>query len=104
LGFKRALRAWDALPRDYRRRWGIETGFRVEKGFGAKTTSRNETVREIYQQYAVFLENLWTLHNMGEAKRRRMPLEQMERPLVRVKDFTIDFGYFILIGYSLGPP
>jgi len=104
LGFKNAVRAWQTLPRDYRRRWGIETGFRVGKGFRAKTTSKNETILEIYHQYAIVLENLWTLHNMREAKRRNLPLDQMVRPLVKVKDFTMDFGYCILIGYSLEPP
>jgi len=41
---------------------------------------------------------------MGEAKRQKLPLDQMKRPLVKVKDFIIDFGYFILTGYSLEPP
>ena len=59
---------------------------------------------EICHQHAVFLENLWTLHNMREAERRRIPLDRMERPLIRVKNFTMDLGYFILIGYSLEPP
>lgn len=104
LGPKKALRSWHKLPKDYRRRWGIETGFRVERGFRAKTTSKNEVVREIYHQYAIVLENLWTLHNMGEAKRQKLPLDQMRRPLVKVKEFTLDFGYFILTAYSLEPP
>ncbi len=55
----------------------METGFRVEKGFRAKTTSTCEEVREVYHQYAVVLENLWTLHNMGEARRRGLPLDGM---------------------------
>jgi len=104
LGPKKALRAWHRLPEDYRRRWGIETGFRVGKGFRAKTTSTHETVREIYHQYAIVLENLWTLHNMGEARRRRLPLDEMRRPLVKVKEFTLDFVYFLLTTYGLGPP
>ena len=103
LGFKNAVRAWQTLPRDYRRRWGIETGFRVEKGFRAKTTSKNETVREIYHQYAIALENLWTLHNMKEAKRRNLPLDQMKRPLVKVKEFTLDFIFCTLTSYNLKP-
>ncbi|MBS7615119.1 transposase [Candidatus Bathyarchaeota archaeon] len=103
IGPKKALKAWSQLPEDYRKRWGIETGFRVGKSFRAKTTSRNETVREIYHQYAIVLENLWTLHNMGEAKRQKLPLDQTKRPLVKLKDFTIDFGYLILTGYSLEP-
>jgi len=104
LGTEKALNAWSQIPEDYRRRWGIETGFRVGKDFRAKTTSRNETVREIYHQYAIVLENLWTLHNMGEAKRRKIPFDQTKRPPVKAKDFTIDFGYFILTGYSSKPP
>jgi len=36
--------------------------------------SENETVREIYRQYAfVFLKNLWTLHILREAKRIGCP-------------------------------
>jgi len=103
MGQEKALKAWSQLPEDYRKRWGIETGFRVGKDFRAKTTSRNEIVREIYHQYAIVLENLWTLHNMGEVKRQGIPFDQTKRPLVKVKDFTIDFGYFILTGYSLEP-
>lgn len=104
LGLKEALRAWHTLPEDYRRRWGIETGFRVEKGFRPKTTSPNETVREIYHQYAVFLENLWTLHNMGEARRRKLPLDQMRRPLVKVKEFSLDFIHLLIVASGPGPP
>lgn len=104
LGPKDALKAWHGLPRDYRRRWGIETGFRVGKAFRAKTTSTDETVREIYHQYAIVLENLWTLHNMGEARRRGLPLDRMERPLVKGKEFSLDFAHFLLTTYGLGPP
>jgi len=103
LGFKKAVKAWQTLPQDYRRRWGIETGFRVGKGFRAKTTSKNETVREIYHQYAIVLENLWTLHNMREAKRRNLPLDQMTRPLVKVKEFSVDFIFCTLTGYDFKP-
>ena len=103
LGFKNAVRSWQTLPRDYRKRWGIETGFRVEKDFKAKTTSKNEAVREIYHQYAIFLENLWTLHDMKEAKRRNLPLDQMKRPLVKVKEFTVDFIFCTLTHYDLKP-
>jgi len=103
LGFKNSVRTWQTLPRDYRRRWGIETGFRVGKGFRAKTTSKNETVREIYHQYAISLENLWILHNMREAKRRNLPLDQMKKPLVKVKEFSVDFIFCTLTGYDLKP-
>ena len=104
MGYKRAVRTWQRLPQDYRKRWGIETGFRVEKGFRALTTSPDEAIREIYHQYAIVLENLWTLHNMREAKNRGIPLSQMVRPIVKVKEFSTDFRYFILTNSSTEPP
>lgn len=104
LGPGKALEAWRWIPEEYRRRWGVETGFRVEKGFRAKTTSTSEEIREVYHQYAVVLENLWTLHNMGEARRRGLPLDQMKRPLVKVKELNADFVHFLLSASGPGPP
>jgi len=37
----------DVIPEEYRYRWGIETSYRVEDGFKAKTTSRNFTLMVI---------------------------------------------------------
>jgi len=76
----------------------------VGKGFRDKTTSTNEALKEIYHQYSVVLENLWTPHNMGEAKRRGLPLDRVRRPLVKMKEFSLDFGYFVLSAYGPGPP
>lgn len=104
LGADKALRTWHMIPEDYRRRWGIETGFRVGKAFRAKTTSKDEALREIYHQYAIFLENLWTLHNMREARKQKLPLDQMERPLVKVKEFSLDFVHFLITACYSGPP
>lgn len=104
LGPKGAAEAWRWIPEEYRRRWGVETGFRVGKGFRAKTTSTCEEVREVYHQYAVVLENLWTLHNMGEARRCGVPLDGVCRPLVRVREFNADFSYFLVSAGGLDPP
>ena len=101
---EKALAAWHTIPEDYRRRWGIETGFRVGKAFRAKTTSRDEALREIYHQYAIVLENLWTLHNMGEAKRKALPLDGMMRPLVKVKEFSLDYVHFLVTACDSEPP
>jgi len=40
-------RVVSVIPEEYRYRWGIETSYRVEDGFEAKTTSRNFTLRVI---------------------------------------------------------
>ncbi|MCK4730407.1 MAG: transposase [Candidatus Aenigmarchaeota archaeon] len=45
----------------YSKRWSIETGYRVEKGFMAKTTSKNYAIRVFYFLFAVLTYNLWLL-------------------------------------------
>jgi IS4 transposase len=37
------------IPEEYMRRWGIETGYRVQNNAQAKTTSTNYKLRLIYQ-------------------------------------------------------
>ncbi len=51
------------LADQYRRRWGIETSYRVIGDFLAKTTSTSFSVRLFYFQFAVMLSNLWVLVN-----------------------------------------
>ena len=63
MGLKEAMVAWSELPELYKRRWGIETGYRVDGEFRALTTSRNSKVRYLYYQYMVFLGNVWVLGN-----------------------------------------
>ena len=105
LGFKEALHVWDKLPEFYRKRWGIETGYRVDGGFRAVTTSKNEKLRFIYYQYMVFLENLWTLHNMNEAKREGVALDDVEDLWVKAADFVEDYVHLMVVtAFDRGPP
>ena len=104
LGFKEAVRVWSLLPQDYRRRWGIETGYRVDGGFRAKTTSTDERLRFIYYQHMVFLENLWTLHNMGEAKRQGVCLDEVKKLSVTGSEFAEDFVHILVTACDAGPP
>jgi putative transposase len=48
----------------YSKRWGIETSYRVKKGFRGKTTSRNYIIRQFYFMMSVVLYNLWILINL----------------------------------------
>jgi putative transposase len=48
----------------YRRRWGIETSYRVKHVFRAKTTSKRYVVRLFYFSFSVCLYNLWVLANI----------------------------------------
>ena len=57
------------LPKDYRMRWGIESGYVGVEQFRARTTSRNHTLRLLYFFYALILYNAWLLANLILAKR-----------------------------------
>jgi hypothetical protein len=48
----------------YRRRWGIETSYRMKHVFRAKTTSKRYVVRLFYFSFSVCLYNLWVLANI----------------------------------------
>lgn len=45
----------------YKKRWNIETGYRLQNMFLAKTCSLNPSVRLFYFCYAVALHNLWVM-------------------------------------------
>ena len=69
------------LPKDYRSRWGIESGYVGVEQFRARTTSRNHTLRLLYFYYALVLYNAWLLANLVLAKRFSKFLEE---PIIRV--------------------
>jgi len=54
----RYLRHW---ARVYRLRWGIETGYRVKKGFTARTAVKSLHVRLYLFLVSVLLHNIWEL-------------------------------------------
>jgi IS4 transposase len=45
----------------YKKRWKIETGYRLQNLFLAKTTSINKVIRYFYFCYAVAMHNLWLI-------------------------------------------
>ena len=57
------------LLKDYRLRWGIESGYVGVEQFRARTTSRNHSLRLLYFYYALILYNAWLLANLTLAKR-----------------------------------
>ena len=56
------------VRKTFRRRWGIETSYRLIGLFLAKTTSKRYGLRKLYFFLAVVLYNLWVLRNF----RRRL--------------------------------
>lgn len=50
------------ISEQYRKRWGIETSYRVKKyAFRSKTTSKNYYIRLFYFMFSVLMYNLWIL-------------------------------------------
>lgn len=50
----------------YRKRWGIETGYRVKEEFRARTCSRKSAaVRLLFNMFSFVLYNLWVLVNIN---------------------------------------
>ncbi len=69
----------------FRKRWGIETSFRVEGDFRPRTTSRNISVRVFYFLFSVAMYNLWILLNLcvGLKFKGKIP----EKPIITAKMF-----------------
>ena len=69
----------------FRKRWGIETSFRVEGDFRPKTTSKKISVRVFYFLFSVIMYNLWVLLNL--CVRLRFKDRIPEKPLITAKMF-----------------
>jgi len=52
------------LVEGYRKRWGIETGYRVKEDVRGKTCSRNYAIRLLFQLLSILFYNLWQLCNL----------------------------------------
>ncbi len=61
LPFSNALHEIDTASPDYRKRWGIETGYRQIEQIRAKTISRNQDIRLLVFFVSVFVYNMWAI-------------------------------------------
>ena len=87
------------IPEEYRRRWGIETGYRVMGMVKAKTTSKNYVLRLTYRLAAVFVYNVWQYGNFLLCRALKQPFLKL---VVALKRLAAHFEGFIVGG--LGPP
>lgn len=62
------------IAETYRKRWGIETGYRVKHDFLAVTTTQSYTVRLLYFMVSVILYNFWLLCNLVYCRERGIEL------------------------------
>jgi hypothetical protein len=86
------------LPDDYRRRWGIETGYAGVEGFRARTTSKNHALRLLYFYYALILYNAWLLANLIMA--RRFSKIPMTRPIIQMQIVKTTFHMIIVASFG----
>jgi len=87
------------IPQEYRRRWGIETGYRVQADVQAKTTSTKYCVRLLYQMTSLLLYNIWQYANLLLCKARKRPFD---KPFLKLSMLAVHFEGFVIGG--LGPP
>lgn len=71
------------LPKDYRARWGIESGYVGVEDFRARTTSRNHSLRLLYFYYALILYNAWLIANLSLA--RKYCILPLAEPIISVE-------------------
>lgn len=71
------------LPKDYRLRWGIESGYVGVEEFRARTTSRNHSLRLLYFYYALVLYNAWLIASLSLA--RRYCILPLREPVISVE-------------------
>ena len=94
-----AIKLPSFIPEEYRRRWGIETGYRVQDNAQAKTTSTNYNLRLIYQMTSVLLYNVWHFANFLLCRTLKKPFD---KPLLALTRLAVHFEGFVIGG--LGPP
>jgi len=87
------------IPSEHKRRWGNETGFRVQGNVEAKTTSRKYVLRLLYQMTSVLVYNVWQYANLLLCRATKTPFV---RPLLKLTSLATHFEGFIIGG--LGPP
>ena len=85
------------LPDDYRRRWGIETGYSGVERFRARTTSRNHALRLIYFFHALILYNAWLPANLIIARRFS---KLLTKPMIGLETVRSTFHLIIVESFT----
>jgi hypothetical protein len=78
------------IRRLFRKRWGIETSYRMVRKFLAKTTSKRYNVRLLYFYLAVVLYNLWVKLNFKQDEPLSADILRLHLPVFFVVSFLPD--------------
>lgn len=89
LSVEKVILAYERLPEEYRKRWGIENGFKAQDNVQAKTTSGHFSVRIVYTILSKILYNIWVLANVMVAKKLHI---EPAKPLIKLRQLTHYFS------------
>jgi hypothetical protein len=78
------------IRRLFRKRWGIETSYRMIRKFLAKTTSRRYRVRLLYFYLAVVLYNLWVKLNFRQEEPFSADVLRLHLMMLLAVSFLLD--------------
>jgi len=81
-----------AIPKEYRKRWGIETSYSKIKESRAMTRSESNTVRMLYFMTSVLVYNAWQLANIIVAIVIGV---QLPRPIISKPELVRNITQFI---------
>jgi hypothetical protein len=84
------------LPKDYRLRWGLESGYIDVEDLRAKTTSKNHTLRLLYFYYALILYNAWLLSNLNLARKFNVVPFPPSEPIIHLQLMKDAFERFVI--------
>jgi hypothetical protein len=93
-----ARRLVRTIPREYRRRWGIETSFRKVKEVHGRTLSPSPAIRLAYFMISMILYNLWQAINLILSSEDRNTRGEKERGYRVTMPFMVTIFYDHLNG------
>ena len=87
----------EEIPSQYKRRWGIETGYACVGRFRPKTTSRNQSIRLLYFYYSLILYNAWIIANILHLQETS---EMYRKPIISIELLRYFFSRIIVQWFS----
>lgn len=79
------------IPKEYRRRWGIETSFRKVKEVYGRTLSPSPAIRLVYFMTAMILYNLWQTVNL-------MLMDELEHgETTKAKGYRVTMPFMVTV-------
>lgn len=81
------------IPEEYRKKWGIETGYACVEKFRPRTCSRNHSMRFLYFFYPLILFNAWIIAN---CMLRNNYFTAHTNPIITIEVLKCIFGIIIV--------